>query len=680
MNLIIVSGEYTDMMKTVFKRIVTLAICAVTVLCGVFACAGATKDYEIPQIDDMTLSMPDGMSAITRDSKSTDKYFSVFGLDYDTTMKTFQNGNIYLQGMDNMSSVILTVTMTKTESSENVNNYADLNSSELTNIRNNFLNSEEYQSCTPDQKEKLVWLVFDATAQSSNGNVKTFVANTVYDGMNINITMQRTEGDVTAVDYDTFSKIVSSVKFSELPFSKGLIPYIIIGGGVVILILLILIIVFAVRIRKHKKAKKNNAILEELATKYKLGDKDTDYDIDNFDDTPAKPKKAEKAEKAEKRSKKKQRYAEEVEEEPAPQGRRYAPEPIIEDMEEPEEITSEYSNFGYDTDDAKEREIDDIINSARAYKSELEREAYKNNYGYEENSTEDEKKKEPTVADTSVIETEKVDEIKGDNAEAPEEYEDISSSSGPTLVIPEPEHDLFETSEPDDIDREDDADAEEAEEVAEKKHPLEKKVDEYANLIFGSDDPDEETEEEVDDEELVRAKAKKNKFDSGYDFFEEAPKKSMGVIKSSDLRDAEDFDVIGEVEKKAETVKKKALEEEQNKENEGEQTDKKSAGEVLANVGASVGGALKGFAGGVKNFGIHCGYFCKNVSRMIKRKRAIAKRKKAEEERRERERQKAERARMRAERGENGGLVQVHSRTDRRPQQNRRPANRNKRR
>ena len=66
--------------------------------------------------------------------------------------------------------------------------------------------------------------------------------------------------------------------------------------------------------------------------------------------------------------------------------------------------------------------------------------------------------------------------------------------------------------------------------------------------------------EEVDDEELVRAKAKKNKFDSGYDFFDEAPKKSMGVIKSSDLRDAEDVDVIGEVERKAETVKQNALE------------------------------------------------------------------------------------------------------------------------
>lgn len=58
-----------------------------------------------------------------------------------------------------------------------------------------------------------------------------------------------------------------------------------------------------------------------------------------------------------------------------------------------------------------------------------------------------------------------------------------------------------------------------------------KKVDEYANIIFGSDDPEEETGEEVDDEELVRAKAKKNKFDSGYDFLTKLPK-SMGVIKA----------------------------------------------------------------------------------------------------------------------------------------------------
>lgn len=113
----------------------------------------------------------------------------------------------------------------------------------------------------------------------------------------------------------------------------------------------------------------------------------------------------------------------------------------------------------------------------------------------------------------------------------------------------------------------------------------------------------------------------------------------MGVIKSSDLRDAEDFDVIGEVERKAETVKQNALEKENNKETEGEPNDKRSTEEVLANVGKNIGNALRGFAGGVKNFGIHCGYFCKNVSIMIKHKRAIAKRKR-QRKREEREKDK----------------------------------------
>lgn len=53
------------------------------------------------------------------------------------------------------------------------------------------------------------------------------------------------------------------------------------------------------------------------------------------------------------------------------------------------------------------------------------------------------KKKEPTAADTSETEPEKIDENEKDNAETPEKHEDISSSSGPTLVIPEPEHDLL---------------------------------------------------------------------------------------------------------------------------------------------------------------------------------------------------------------------------------------------
>ena len=49
-------------------------------------------------------------------------------------------------------------------------------------------------------------------------------------------------------------------------------------------------------------------------------------------------------------------------------------------------------------------------------------------------------------------------------------------------------------------------------------------------------------------------------------FLTKLPKSQWGLVKSSDLRDAEDFDVIGEVERKAETVKQNALEKENNKE------------------------------------------------------------------------------------------------------------------
>ena len=67
---------------------------------------------------------------------------------------------------------------------------------------------------------------------------------------------------------------------------------------------------------------------------------------------------------------------------------------------------------------------------------------------------------------------------------------------------------------------------------------------------------------------------------------------------------------------------------------------------------------------GIKNFFVHCGYFCTNVSRLIKRKHAAKKRKKAELERRERERVRKQQA---AQRRDGNGLVKVHSATQRRP-------------
>lgn len=156
-----------------------------------------------------------------------------------------------------------------------------------------------------------------------------------------------------------------------------------------------------------------------------------------------------------------------------------------------------------------------------------------------------------------------------------------------------------------------------------------------------------ELDEFNNDEVLVREESNQSKFEDSYDFFEEAPKKKMGIISNKELDEAEDYDVISEIEQRASKVSREEPKEE-------------SAGEkVLAGI--------KAFGRGVKSFGVHCGYFCTNVYRMIKRKRMIAKRRKAEQERLERARERAERQRQTRRASEDGSLVKVHSRTDRRP-------------
>ena len=125
----------------------------------------------------------------------------------------------------------------------------------------------------------------------------------------------------------------------------------------------------------------------------------------------------------------------------------------------------------------------------------------------------------------------------------------------------------------------------------------------------------------------------------------------IGVISSQEIEEAEEYDVIGEVEHRAEQI-------EQEPEYEGERFS-----ETMKKVGS-----------GLKNFGTHCGYFATNVKRSIKRRRAINKRKKAEEERRQKqiERRRQQRAAQERRRDSNG-LVQVHSRDDRRPPSGSRP-------
>lgn len=567
-------------MKVTKVKKITAVLCALICAIGsTFICSAASQRYTINEIDDMVIYLPDDMTAITRSSQNTDRYFSVFGLNYDTTMQNFKNGDIYLQGMDSMSSVTVTVTMTKTADSNSIGNYNLLEADKLSQVSSNFLSQSEYTSCTPDMSGKIVWLNFDTNVTSNGLSIRAYQANTVYDGMSVSITLQRNSGNVTPEDYATFTEIVSSVSFLKESSIGSMIPYIIIGASVFVILLIIILIIIVKHIKKRRKKNRNDRILEELAGKYT----------------------------SKRRSK-------------------------------PAQENSEYSVY---EDEKFEESENDSEEEYRIDKTEIDSEDFFK--GVEQNDNEDVKIYKPSEREVDDSEIEEILNFKRMSdkkaaAEAEESLAEVVYSNSSHADKTEIE-DTEESAEPET--------AEEAptEEVKEKTDM----VAELEDGLFGEADENDE-EDYNNDEELVREEAKRVKFRDSDDFFEEAPKKTMGVISSKDIRDAEDFDVINEVEERVKEVEKPSQ-----------------------NAGKSFAEAMKKVGGGIKSFGVHCGYFCTNVSRMIKRKHAMKKRQKAEEERRERARQRAERQRAQRREMENGGLVQVHSRSERRPAQNRRP-------
>lgn len=595
----------------IFKKITVAMMCfALAAICA-FSVGAVAITYTIPEIDDMTITMPDGITAVTRDSSETDKYFSLFGIDYKQTMENFEKGNIYLQGMDENSETTITVTMTQTDESKGISNYNLLSKEKLGEVQANFLSQDEYTKCTVEDGDKIVWLYFDINVNESGKTIKAYQANTVYDGKSVNITLQRNGGDVTQADYNTFSLIVSATDFKQFGSFNSLWPYILIGCAIIAVLVIIFIIAVARHASHKRKKNKNDKLIEELADKYttRRGNMRSYSDGTEFDEYTDISSSSEK------------------------------PQPVQEETAQPEQaedLSKKYDLENYRSD--VKRYSDEEINELLGIEPEKQEEA--------EEKPEEPKKEEPFVTAAELSKDDQISEFfesveqekREAAAETEEKAEQNNEEKNEEKTLEDAATRKFEKIS--EASGEDD-DVQIYSRSSDRKTAEAKKSDEQD--IEESD----EYEDFNNDEVLVRDEAK-HKFSDGYDFFEEAPKKTMGVISSEDIRDAEDYDVINEVEKKASEVEKSG-----------------------SGAGETVAGAMKKFGAALKSFGVHCGYFVTNLSRSIKRKRAAKKRKKAEEERRARARARAARQRQQEQDMQNGKLVQVHSRGSRPPQQRR---------
>ena len=552
------------------RRCISAFVCAVLFVCTAVVCNAAGSKIQIEQLDNMSIQLPDNMLGITRDSKSTDKYFSVFGLDYDKTMSDFSSSDIFMQAMDNRAATTVTVTMTRNGDSEGIKNYNRLSDEKLYEVRESFISQGEYISCTPDQVQDIVWLMFDLNVTSPNGKIKAFQANTVYDGMSINVTIQRNGGNVTPADYQTLQAVLSTVTFnSKAAPDSDFTVYVYIGITALVIVLFIILIIAGKKTKKKNSKTRNEKILRELTDKYRSDKKPV---------------------------------------------RKTQGEDIM-------SIYKAYDEMNESDNNTSNRKNDDLFDDF----TDIDEEEVKVRI-YEK----------PTVSDAEIdaIVNESKARFRKDDAEVEVIGADTEKSG---QVISDENEDSYLQSE-----QAEDTEASAAEEYDNSDG----KENSDTSYEYEETVPDENEAYEEDEEEL-RREAQRNTaddFDEGYDFFEEKPRRIVGIIDvdSSDLKNAVDYDVLSEEEKRAVDV---------------ETADDNDKTESFI-AAASKAGA------GIKNFFVHCGYFCTNVSRLIKRKYAAKKRRKAELERRERERIRRQQTDARRDKN---GLVKVHSASQRGP-------------
>lgn len=605
------------------KRIFTTFVCAALVACTAFVCNAAGSKIQIEKLDNMTIQLPDDMLGITRDSKSTDKYFSVFGLDYDKTMSDFKSSDIFMQAMDNKATTTVTVTMTRNGDSEGIKNYKLLSEEKLYEVRDNFISQGEYISCTPDEAADLVWLMFDLNVSSGSDKIKAYQANTVYDGMSINVTIQHNGGNVTSADYQTLKSILSTVTFNSKADPNGdFTTYVYIGIIALVIILFIIVMIASKKAKKKNKKSRNEKILRELTDKYKS------------DNKPARKPQNEDIMSIYKAYDEMKNSDTEIS-----SGRKDDDFDDYKDIDE-EEVKVRI----YEKPTVSDAEIDAIVNESKArFKNEgtdveiIETKAEK--LEPEEVIADEIEEAQEDLQTDEVVDTVAEDEPKK------------AGNTEETVTSNESEEDFESDDYSDDEKYEDAAQSEISEADSEEDETQADEVTEVsAEEVDSADDDetDEDIENDEEDEEELRREAEKNTaddFDEGYDFFEEKPRRIVGIIDvdSSDLKNAVDYDVLSEEEKRAVEV---------------ETATDNDKTENFVEIASKAGN-------GIKNFFVHCGYFCTNVSRLVKRKYAAKKRKKAELERRERERMRIQQA---AQRRDSNGLVKVHSATQKRPQ------------
>lgn len=169
----------------------------------------------------MSLKIPKNFTVVTKDLERTDPVFSDAGLDYDETITAFNAAHIYLQAFDPDRTYKVTLTVLSDDNSKSINNYSDLTPQQREEILNNYLSDAMCTSATELKHGGNIF--FDITLEEGSEEHPIYInqCNTVINGQNINLTLQKNDESILSDEAKVLTNIANSMSFDKITLNNA---------------------------------------------------------------------------------------------------------------------------------------------------------------------------------------------------------------------------------------------------------------------------------------------------------------------------------------------------------------------------------------------------------------------------------------------------------------------------
>lgn len=191
-----------------------------TVFTSVIQVAALDDIYSFKDLG-MSVKFPKDDYVITVNTPRGDTVFDKVGLDYDETMIAFRNANIYLRAYDPDMTYRISMTVTKDEKTEEINNYSDLTTAERKVILDAVAEQETVDSAVEVKHDGNIFI--DSQSTVTDGETTTYInlCNTVINGMQIDLTLQKEDEEIAPEEAKVLTNAAGSLTFDKINRKTG---------------------------------------------------------------------------------------------------------------------------------------------------------------------------------------------------------------------------------------------------------------------------------------------------------------------------------------------------------------------------------------------------------------------------------------------------------------------------